>query len=256
MGFKMVLSFCQTNYRDDRYCGGVLGALIKQSVLMNLKTFGHPDAHKRCQDRLFISVSALDPLATTLMQPKSWTISNFTSLDDMVDVIGGTCYLSCFMAPKPYTVTRNTPVIDGGYTSSFAEFCPPKAKRCIKLAAYYVGPNNPTGQPPNCGAANATTSKPRATRSQVPRNLWKLPDQCTYDPITKATTGPQQPPFVPAEGADIYPGFSYNYLKTDPCVWQSWAMSVLAVKPEVIQTQFVQGAADATAWLKANPLTD
>jgi hypothetical protein len=253
MGFKMILSFCQTNYKKDPYCGGILGALIKQSVLMNIKTFGHMKPHERCQDKLFVSLSALDPLATTLMLPKSWTISNFTSIEDMVDIVGGTCFLSCFMGPTPYTVARNTPVIDGGYTSGWAQFCPPNAKRCIKLSAFTIGPNNPTGKVPNCDpAAGSTTSKPPAVLSVVPRNLWKLPDTCTYDSSTQAITGPQQPPFVPADSPDIYPGFLYNSLKHDPCVWQSWAMSVLSVTPEVVQAMHDQGAADAMAWLAAN----
>jgi hypothetical protein len=253
MGFKMILSFCQTNHKNDPYCGGILGALIKQSVLMNIKTFGHKEPHERCRDKLFVSVTALDPLATTLMLPKTWTISNFTSIQDMVDIVGGTCFLSCFMGATPYTVIRNTPVIDGGYSSSWADFCPPKAKRCIKLAAFTVGPNNPTGKIPNCApAAGSTTSRPPAVPSVVPRNLWKLPDTCSYDPSTKAITGPQQPPFVPADSPDIHPGFLYNSLKHDPCVWQSWATSVLSVTPEVIQAMYDQGAADGTAWLAAN----
>lgn len=250
MGFKMVLSFCQTNYKNDPYCGGVLGELIRQSVLMNLKTFGRSEPHKHCREKLFVSLSALDPLATTLMQPKSWTISNFTSIEDMVDTAGGTAFLSCFMAATPYTVTRNTPVTDGGYTSGWAQFCPPKAKRCIKLSAFTVGPNNPTGKVPNCDPdARSTTSRPPAVRSAIPRNLWKLSDKCTYDPSTKAITGPQQPPFVPADSPDVYPGFSHNYLKQDPCLWQSWSMSVLTVTPDVIQSIYDQGVADATAWL-------
>jgi len=110
-GFKMVLSFCQMHHKDDPYCGGMLGELIKQSVLMNIKTYGRADAHQHCQDKLFVSVSVLDPLATTLLEPKSWTISNFTSIQDMVDIVGSTDFLSCFMAKTPYTVVRHTPVM-------------------------------------------------------------------------------------------------------------------------------------------------
>lgn len=74
-----------------------------------------------------------------------------------------------------------------------------------------------------------------------------------YVTRTKAVTAPAQPPFVPALGADIHPGFAHNSLKTDPCLWQSWSMNVSAVTSAVVKLQFDQGAADAAAWLRANP---
>lgn len=89
----------------------MLGELIRQSVLMNIKTYGRADAHQYCQDKLYVSLSVLDPLATTLLDPKSWTISNFTSIQGMVEIVGGTDFLSCFMAKTPYAVVRNTPVM-------------------------------------------------------------------------------------------------------------------------------------------------
>lgn len=255
--FQKVLSTCRKSYPGDPLCGGVLGSLIHKSVLTNLLTNGQPRPHRHCSNKLFVSVSALDPLATTLSAPKSWTISNFTSVADMAEIAQGTDYISCFMAPKPYTVVRKTPVIDGGYTSGFAQFCPPNVKRCIKIASFTVGANNPTGQIPDCKKAFSlhppiTSRPPIGAPNTLPQDDWKLPSTCQYDPQTKAITGPQQPPFVAAENPDIFPGNPYNALKHDPCLWQSWAMSVTAVTPEVITAQYDQGAADAAAWLKAN----
>jgi hypothetical protein len=262
MAFKMVMSYCQVTYKNDPYCGGVLGDLIKSAVRQNIKTYGRADAHKHCKGKLFVALSALDPLATDLLKPKSWIVSNFTSFDDLVDVAGATDFLMCFSARSPYTVVRNTPVIDGGYSSAWAQFCPPTRSRCLKLAAYTVGPNNPTGKIPGPECALTATlpnfvgGKPLAAVGRtptVPRDRWQLPTTCTYDPDTKAITSPQQPPFVPAVDPDIYPGFQYNSLKTDPCTWQSWALSLLKVTPEAIQAMYDQGAADADAWLAANP---
>jgi hypothetical protein len=260
MAFKMVISFCQVNYRDDPYCGGMLGPLIKSAIQQNIATYGRADAHKRCKGRLFVALSALDPLATDLMQPKSWVISNFTSFDDLVEVTGSTDFLSCFAARTPYTVVRNIPVIDGGYSSAWAQFCPPKT-RCLKLAAYTVGPNNPTGHVPGPDCALKAflpdfSGKPLPSAGRlpaIPRNQWKLPATCTYDPNTMMVTSPKQPPFVPASNPDIYPGFQYNSLKTDPCTWQSWALSFYKATPDAIQAMYDQGAADARAWLAANP---
>lgn len=147
---------------------------------------------------------------------------------------------------------------DGGYTSDYAQFCPPKVERCIKLSAYSVGPNNPTKRLPACSAeaAQATSSRPVAGPwPQAQRDQWKLPSTCSYDNQTKAITGPKQPPFVSPSKPDIYPGSPLNYLAVDPCVWQSWAMSAHDVTPDVIQLMFDQGVSDATAWLAANPVS-
>lgn len=147
---------------------------------------------------------------------------------------------------------------DGGYTSDYAQFCPPKAERCIKLSAYSVGPNNSTKRLPACGAeaAAAASSRPVAGPwPQAQRDQWKLPSTCSYDNQTNAITGPKQPPFVSPSKPDIYPGNPLNYLPVDPCMWQSWSMSVHKVTPDVIQLMFDQGVFDATAWLAANPIS-
>jgi hypothetical protein len=271
--FQGVLTTCGTKFPGDPLCGGTLGSLIQQAVLTNLKTYGRADSHKHCSSgNLFVSLSVLDPTAASLSNPKPWTISSFPSVEDMADVVHGTDYISCFMSSKPYTVVRGQPTLDGGYTSSYAQFCPPSATnstngttRCIKLSAFTVGPNNPTGKAPNCNTgftAGQPPTPPRSTppaggppQNPIPQKDWKLPATCTYDARSKAVTAPAQPPFVPAEGADIHPGFSHNALKTDPCVWQGWSMNVSAVSSEVVKAQFDQGAADAAAWLKANPLS-
>lgn len=269
--FQGVLSTCGTKFPGDPLCGGTLGSLIQQAVRENLKSYGRAEPHKHCSiGKLFVSLSVLDPLATNLSNPKPWTISTFSSVDDMADIAHGTDYISCFMSNKPYTVVRGKPTLDGGYTSSYVQFCPPVSNssttRCIKLSAFTVGPNNPTGKVPNCNTGftagqqqtpspSRPPTAPTPLQNPVPQMDWKLPDTCTYDPRTKGVTAPAQPPFVPALGADIYPGFTHNSLKTDPCLWQSWSMNVSAVTSQVVKAQLDQGAADAAAWLRVNPLS-
>eukprot|EP00878_Enallax_costatus_P018797 GHUV01019809.1.p1 GENE.GHUV01019809.1~~GHUV01019809.1.p1 ORF type:complete len:277 (+),score=54.20 GHUV01019809.1:836-1666(+) len=253
----MVISYCRETYPGDLYCGGQLGYLIKQGVRQNLKTYGNPTAAQKCSDKLFVSLSQLNPVAADISNPVPWTVSKFSSLDDLAELAGGTCFLSCFMAYKPYTQFRGTPVMDGGYTSGYREFCPPGVSGCIKIASYVVGPNNPTGQPGCKGhgsfpPGNTTISSswnPRTT-PLAPRDTWKLPQQCSYDKNTTAITGPEAPGFVAPENPDIYPGFSPSSpLHVDPCEWQDYSMNISKMDAATIQKVYDTGARDAQAWL-------
>ena len=104
---QMVIAYCRESYPGDLYCGGKLGWLIKQGVRQNLKTYGNPTAAQKCSDKLFVSVSQLNPVSADILNPVPWTISKFSSLDDLAELAGGTCFLSCFMAYKPYTQFRS-----------------------------------------------------------------------------------------------------------------------------------------------------
>lgn len=103
---QMVLAFCRDNYPNDKHCNGAIGSLIKETIRQNLKTYASTDTAKRCSDRLRVSLSALNPTATDILNPIPWTISNFRDLDDLAEAAGGTCFISCFMAYKPFTVFR------------------------------------------------------------------------------------------------------------------------------------------------------
>jgi hypothetical protein len=40
---------------------------------------------------------------------------------DVMSALLATSYLSCFSGPTPYTIFRNQPVMDGGYSTGFAQ---------------------------------------------------------------------------------------------------------------------------------------
>ncbi len=46
---------------------------------------------------------------------------------------------------RPFVDFRGMPVMDGGYSANFDQICPPGVEVCIKISAYFTGPNNPTG---------------------------------------------------------------------------------------------------------------
>lgn len=211
---------------------------MRDSIYQNIKTYGTPDALRRCRDTLTVAVSELRPLDTNINKPVRWAFAKPTSIEELADVAAASSFLPCSMAGLPYILFRGRPLIDGGYTSGFSQICNPDAKVCIKVSALQVGPNNPLGPTwatncpmlaPNLPLAPKTKPSGPISDKPVPRAQWKLPQECTYNPETGAILSPELPQlYAPGllQDTDIYPGFAYNALSVNPCDWLSWMLNV------------------------------
>lgn len=206
---------------------------MRQAIYQNIKTYGTPDALRRCRQTLIVALSELQPLDTTILKPVPWSFSNPTSLEELADVAAVSSFIPCSMAGMSFATFRGRPVIDGGYSTGFNQICNPDAKVCIKVSALAVGPNNPTGLPADCPQLGLTDLKtaPKGklsgpiTQKLPARAQWKLPDTCEYQQETGVVLSPELPVLVATDIPDIYPGNPYNTLDHDPCEWQSWSMN-------------------------------
>jgi hypothetical protein len=223
-------------------CQGELTALM-----LNLTEVAFPPNsntfQKECANRLRIAITKLDPSDATMSSVSPYVETKIANNQELYDVVSATTMISCVTACKPYTVFKGMPVVDGGYSATFKEMCPPNVKRCIKTQEFYPGTYVKAGG----GECLKNGNKPVASGAEVPCTI-PVPSGFNFDPKGKL---PSSCPagikyFQPPGFSDIYPGMhKENPL---PYTCKEWQDFSYFPKPDTFQTQFDAGKKDAFIW--------
>ena len=67
--------------------------------------------------------SAADIADDNLGAARPWGVSSFAAPADVVGAVSSSSFLPCWSAPIPFYVYRGKPVIDGGFSTNFADMC-------------------------------------------------------------------------------------------------------------------------------------
>lgn len=103
--------------------------------VMNAMLLVAPQPWERCIGRAHVHVAlvddvpelATDPLCPLKLRKRGWTITNFTSREDVVEAALATSYTPGVVGHRCAVSLRGQPVIDGGYFDHLP--CPPGSNR-------------------------------------------------------------------------------------------------------------------------------
>ncbi|GBF88305.1 hypothetical protein Rsub_01017 [Raphidocelis subcapitata] len=168
---------------DGKYCSGwVAGAAFSQEWTQLLAT--RPDAYKTIN--VAIAMSQLDSSKVSFFDSASMVVDKFASNAELSSALLGTSAIPCLDLSVPFTVSfdpgrvfRNSPVIDGAFSTSLSEGLCGDRPKCIKVASMWLGPKA-------VGAAECNIVGRTALRTKLYKNkepigsspIWTASIQC------------------------------------------------------------------------------
>lgn len=243
-------------------CQGELDAVLYQLAENN--TAGKNVAEK-CSNKVRVVYTKVDSNDTTMNTVSPVIQTTFDNNTDVVNALVSTSFISCFSACAPYSYNHGMATVDGGYSATLDDLCPPGVDKCIKVQVYYPNttntglecnlqndPNPPSDFVERCyDFFNATGSISAATCS-VP-----LPPEFAFEPVgTLPTSCPAAPSSFASPGqADIYPGRFVPLPDRFSCFYWQCLSYFPAEDPDVL---YDLGRQEALAWVaneKANAYT-
>ncbi|KAL4519597.1 hypothetical protein Ndes2437A_g07783 [Nannochloris sp. 'desiccata'] len=93
---------------------------------------------KKCAVRIRIAMTKLNASDATTSSLSPYVRTKFVGTE-LYDAVAATAMIPCMSTCKPYTLFKGIPVVDGGFSATFKELCPPNVKRCITTQEYYPG---------------------------------------------------------------------------------------------------------------------
>jgi hypothetical protein len=223
-----------------------------------------PDLHSYVNRNLIrVAVSELDSNRPMLSSPMVYT--HVSNKKEFFDVLGASTYLSCHSGDTPYVMLNGKPVIDGGYSATFKELCPPSIP-CVKISSYYVGEYTTEREPglwdcvPMLGPLGESVVRPAAILNNKSAKPIAIPEPMLkttsipipFEPVGKLPSScieaPPMADFTRPGPADIYPGqYLENPIPYSCGHWQQLSMyPTRSSLPIMVQL----GRKDAEIWLQ------
>jgi hypothetical protein len=116
---------CRT-CRQNQNCQGDLGMAVASTI----QGFLPHDAHQRCQNKAFMSIT-VGPIPTLQPLQKNMLVTDFTSNADLTAASAASSFIPLWSGRRPTTLFRGLPAFDGFFSE--AQPCPPDVKVCIKI---------------------------------------------------------------------------------------------------------------------------
>lgn len=252
--YSTLLNTCKANWNttiQDFPCAGQ-DQLSKDAFEKQFPAEGNgSDIYERCRN-VQIAYSAVNKTSNAFDDFTATVINDYKNNEELVDLLTTTSYLSCFSACQPYKNFRGEPSMDGGYSATLNDLCPPNVKRCIRTQVYYP---NTTESGPYCDIQNTTNgaglveacaaemgSKGVGCTIPPPPDFpfspqGNLPTNCSASPTAYAFPGE----------ADIYPG-RFIPITNFTC-FQFQCMSYVPGTPEDIEYLYTLGEQETRAWI-------
>jgi hypothetical protein len=196
-----------------------------------------------CARRIRIAMTKLNASDATMASATPYVETRFKTHQDIYGAVAATSMISCVSTCKPYTLFDSMPMIDGGYSATFKEMCPPNVKRCVKTQEYYPGKYVKAGN----GTCLQNGNNPVKAGSKTSCTV-AVPSSFKFAPKgnlpTKCPAGSEY--FQPPGESDLYPGMhKENPLPFTCSEWQSFSYYP---KISTFGTQFEAGKKDALLW--------
>lgn len=267
-----IITACGMRFNGS--CTGHLNALLDEHLAEVL-----PDNVTDSVNGLVrIAVSQLNASQPGLNNTATWVLDEWSSKADLRSAMLSTNWIPCFSGGTTYTIYRNQPVIDGGYSAGFRDLCPSGLENCLTVASWHVGDAaSQVCDAAKCpsSAASSCTSAERPPEEQV-FALYENEGYVDQWPIEEvrqrcpSSLFASMPPYhtgafvahnsIAASNVtiDIHPGkFGdlplFNGTRVIACQWQDWAMLLPSGQElEAMELIYDQGLADGLAWAAAH----
>ncbi|KAH7623394.1 hypothetical protein NADE_002583 [Nannochloris sp. 'desiccata'] len=240
----LAISQCLTSWNKTTQsipCQGELTTLVV-SLTQIVFPLNSTKFQKKCAGRIRIAMTKLNASDATMSSLSPYVRTKFVGTE-LYDAVAATAMIPCMSTCKPYTLFKGIPVVDGGFSATFKELCPPNVKRCITTQEYYPGKYVKAGG----GECLKNGNDPVASGGEYECTM-SVPSGFKFAPrgnlLTSCPTGSKY--FQPPGFSDLYPGMhKENPLPYTCSEWQNFSYFP---QDDSFQTQFDAGKKDAFIW--------